>query len=301
MTRRPPATHSLFSHTLEDLPVTTFARPVHETVTTRIETVTAADARAWLKANARNRPISPAIVARYRSDMQAGLWTFAADPIRFDTAGRLLDGQHRAKALADCDPPVTLPFLVVRGLPTEAQLVMDQGRKRDAGQQLSMLGVKNAFNIASGAKVLLLWESGLLFRDNKLAVQISVPVIEQWVSGNPGLVDFVNTHRTAILSSDAAPSVAIAFAMKTAGVAPRRTALFFQHLHGLTGLAEGSAILALHKRFARVRRESLKMPTRDQLAIFAQAWNAWTGTKPVTKFQRPRGGMWTAENFPEPK
>ncbi|KZM70782.1 hypothetical protein [Nocardia terpenica] len=271
-----------------------------DTISTDVVLVSSATARRWLASHRRNRPLSKQSVARYQSDMAAGLWTFAADPIRFDVEGHLIDGRHRLVALAGCAPPLSLPFLVVRGLPTEAQLVMDQGRKRNAGQQLSMLGVKNATTIAAGVRILLLWDSGLLFRDNKLATRITVPIIQQWVSGNPGPVEFVNDRLSLIVSTDAAPSVATAFALKTGAAAADITELFFRELHDLTGLAEGSPILALDRRFRRLRRESITMPIRDQLALFIQAWNAWLANKTVAKFQRPRGGTWTAESFPRP-
>lgn len=61
-----------------------------------------------------------------------------------------------------------------------------------------------------------------------------------------------------------------------------------------------STYVTLDKRLQRMRREGLKMPERDYLALFILAWNAWRDGKQMSKFQRPRGGRWSEANFPEP-
>ena len=99
--------------------------------------VTPEIARQWLLNNVHNRPVSATTVEKYRINMIAGQWKYAADPIRFAIGGNLLDGQHRLIALAGIPDEVgiAVPFLVVRGLPQESQKYMDQGSKRGAGQQ----------------------------------------------------------------------------------------------------------------------------------------------------------------------
>lgn len=114
-----------------------------EKITHTIVMVSAETAKRWLAHNKRNRNISPTDVQRYRLDMEAGLWRFAADPIRFDVNGNLIDGQHRLTALSEL-ADICLPMLIVRGLPPETQKVMDQGRKRTPGQQLYLSGIKDA-------------------------------------------------------------------------------------------------------------------------------------------------------------
>lgn len=271
-------------------------------ITQDVITVTPSMAEQWLKLNVNNRPISPNVVEKYKRDMLTGRWVYAADPIRFDTYGNLLDGQHRLTALSYCeDGSVEVQFLVIRGLPKDTQLVMDQGRKRNAGQQLSILGVKNAANVASGVKVYLLWQNGLLFRDSTAAnLTISTPQIEEWVSGNPDLVAHVNSHQTALRSNDAPPSVSFAAALKFASIAPDAEEQFFQALsHG--GTAVKHPINTLDKRLQRIRREGFRMSQRDYLALFIQAWNATRDGRTLTQFLRPKGATWTAETFPEPR
>lgn len=269
-------------------------------ITQAVVLISSATAARWMERNARNRPISPVTVEKYRRDMIDGQWVYAADPLRFDTLGNLLDGQHRLTALALCDG-LTLPFLVVRGLPTETQMVMDQGRKRHAGQQLALKGVKNATAVAAAAKILIIWEEGLLFRDNRAAqVAVTTPRIESWVAEHNDVIVDVGSYYSAIRTNDAPPSVSYAAAVRFAAIDPERSHAFFLALAN-GGTPVGHPVNTLDKRLQRLRREGLKMSSRDYLALFTLAWNAYRAGRKLTKFQRPRGGSWSAETFPVPK
>lgn len=253
-------------------------------------------ASRWLKQTKRNRNISSEVVNRYCTDMENGLWTFAADPIRFDVEGNLIDGQHRLTALSRLD--MTLPMLVVRGLPTDSQLVMDQGRKRTPGQQLGLLGVKNSNLIASIFKVVIQHDKGLLFRDSTLSHSITAPVIQEYVNDHPEDVAFVQSLIDAIRRIDAPPSTVGAFAVIAFRIHGSSAGDFILQLDALVGMSEGHPIHTLDKRLRRIRRERVKFSSRDYLALFIQAFNAWNEGRLITKFQRPVGGSWTPKNFP---
>ena len=268
-------------------------------ITHAIVMVTPDMAERWLTYNTHNRKVRQRTVAKYRADMEAGLWAMAADPIRFDRSGTLLDGQHRLIALSELPESVAVPFLVVRGLPPESQGVMDQGSKRTPGDQLALAGVRNANSVAAAVKKLLIWRGGVMFRDTKLQ-QVSAPQIEAWVSDHSGDVEFFNSIWSLIRQNDAPPSVAGAAAFTFADIDPVACERFFTLLARGAG-GEGHPITTLDKRLQRTRREGLKMPDRDYLALFILAWNAWRDGKQMSKFQRPRGGRWSEENFPVPR
>lgn len=267
-------------------------------ITHAIVMVTPDMAERWLANNTHNRKVRQRTVGRYKADMESGLWAMAADPIRFDRDGALLDGQHRLLALAELPDSAAIPFLVVRGLPPESQGVMDQGSKRTPGDQLALAGVKNANAVAAAVKKLLIWRGGLMFRDTKLQ-HISSPQTEAWVADHVGDVEFFNSIWSYIRQNDGPPSVAGAAAFAFAQIDPVACERFFTLLARGAG-GEGHPITTLDKRLQRNRREGLKMPDRDYLALFVLAWNAWRGGKQMSKFQRPRGGRWSEDNFPEP-
>lgn len=68
------------------------------------------------------------IVNMYAKDMEEGKWMFCGDCIRFDKNGKLIDGQHRLRAIIKSKKPQK--FVVIEGLEVNSALVMDIGHKR---------------------------------------------------------------------------------------------------------------------------------------------------------------------------
>lgn len=261
--------------------------------------VDAETAIRWLARNKKNRSVRQGAVARYRSDMADGRWTFTGDPIRFDTEGNLIDGQHRLTALSELEG-ATIPMLVIRGIPAAAQGSMDQGIKRTPGDQLGLLGYRDSNRIAAAVKQFIIWEEGYLFRDRKVVGHVTAPRITEWVQEHPADVEFLYKIGNIARQNDAPPSVAGAAAIAFARVDSTDAVEFFTLLARGAGTA-GHPIVTLDKRLQRTRREGLKMTDRDFLALFIVAWNAWRDGRQMTKFQRPRGGRWSEDNFPEPR
>lgn len=270
-------------------------------VETEIVMVDGPLAREWLTKNVRNRPISKIVVAKYKGDIESNIWPFAADPVRFDVDGNLLDGRHRLTAISESKLGTKLPMLVVRGLEPESQLVMDQGRKRNAGQQLAMLGYKHSHAIASGARLLIVWNSGGLFDESRKGSNITAPMVQEWVIEHPELVALVNDHPLFIKTIGARPSVSLAFLFKVAAQKKSLAVEFFTLLHDRSELPKGSPILALDNKFRNYESstDSFRFQ-RDQLGYYVLAWNAWVDGRKLQKLQKPSGG-WTSRNFPEPK
>jgi hypothetical protein len=261
--------------------------------------VSSETAARWLtKHNTHNRPLSETAVIRYQMDMEAGRFGLTGEPIQFSKSGVLLNGQNRLTALANCVPPMTLTMLVVRGLDDEVQRYMDQGIKRTPGQQLALMGVKNAAQIASAVRLLMTWHGGLLFTDNKRSRALSTPAVENWVSENHKLVDLFNrylAHTTRAVGGT--PSVAGAMALQGLQMDAQATISFFHLLNSRSHLPTGSPLIALDSRLRNIRADRKKLSQRDELAYFIQTWNNWMRGDSMSKLQAGRGG-WSVENFP---
>lgn len=93
-------------------------------------------ATEWLSKSGRNRQISELQVERYAEMMARGDWLTTDQGIAFDENGDLINGQHRLNAIVKANRTVTM--LVTRDLPNRSQLVMDQGLKRQAHEQISI-------------------------------------------------------------------------------------------------------------------------------------------------------------------
>lgn len=255
-------------------------------------------AQRWLQHNSHNRPISYTGVLRYQMDMEAGRFKMTGEPIQFSKTGVLLNGQNRLTALANCVPSVTLTMVVVRGLDDDVQRVMDQGIKRTPGQQLGLMGIKNAGQIGSAARLYITWMDGLLFTDNTRRRAISIAHVEDWVEENVKLVDMFNAYLANVSRSvGASPSTAGAFAMRALQLDAPAAISFFHLLHSRANLPKGSPLIALDNRLRRVRAERFRLSQRDELGYFIQTWNNWMRGDLVSKVQASKGG-WTESNFP---
>jgi hypothetical protein len=128
-------------------------------LSTEVVVVTPTIAKAWLDMNTRNRKPSSVIVGAYARDMKAGRWMLTADPIRFDTKGNLIDGQHRLLACIQSESH--FPSLVAYGLPAEAQDFIDCGKRRSVADMLSLNGHHNTLILTSLLRWLVALKKGL--------------------------------------------------------------------------------------------------------------------------------------------
>src|SRR5262245_13650208 len=100
----------------------------------KIEVITPAMAGQMLGTSAGNRSLRKAAINRYARDMVADRWVLNGEGIKFDAAGRLVDGHHRLNAVIAAQKPQS--FLIIRNVPTDAMLTLDTGIGRsfyDAG------------------------------------------------------------------------------------------------------------------------------------------------------------------------
>ena len=71
------------------------AEPIDEVMTARTVLLTTEIALGWLKRNDANRPFSRDSARLLAAEMDHGYWRENGESIIFDTAGVLIDGQHR--------------------------------------------------------------------------------------------------------------------------------------------------------------------------------------------------------------
>lgn len=265
--------------------------------------VTPTVAQEWLDTQKANRVLNRNAVLAYRRDMIDNRWHFTGDPIRFDVNGHLIDGQHRLTALALIEAgafPPYVDFMVMRGLPTEAQLAMDQGRRRSTGQQLQLKGYRNSTSIAGGIRLLMLWNTDRLFtRRWDDGVNISTSSILAYAEANPELIDHATDRYSNIRDIGFRPAVGLAFTLKLGLVYRDEVTEFFSDMLTLVNQPEGSPLLAMARRLQRSRVEGLKLSEVDQLAFLIRTWNHWANGTSAERLQRPKGGEWTDANFPK--
>jgi hypothetical protein len=148
---------------------------------TTIENITPKIAQEYLQKVdvAHQRKLIVSRAQSFAREMTAGHWFLNHQGIAFDEQGRLIDGQHRLKAIELCG--ITLQMLVTRGIATEmvngvrlfAIDTIDVGYKRQTGEQLTLRhGIENGNRVASATRTILHWATGLSKNTTPVALEI---------------------------------------------------------------------------------------------------------------------------------
>jgi hypothetical protein len=100
-----------------------------------------------LLTNDSNRALNYNRVLLYADALRRGDWKLNGESVKIGTNDRLLDGQHRLKAIIQSGIPMTT--LVIKGVDESVFDTIDTGKTRTGGDTLRVMGVENATNIAS--------------------------------------------------------------------------------------------------------------------------------------------------------
>lgn len=120
------------------------------------EEITPYIASRWLEVNEENqRKMNSNQVFQYATQMKKGLWMpDTGESIKFSRSRRLIDGQHRLKAIVEADESRVM--MVIRGIADENIVKMDQGKKRNLADIFRIQGVEipNGFTESMLASVI---------------------------------------------------------------------------------------------------------------------------------------------------
>lgn len=243
-------------------------KSVQNATTVEVVSVTPKMAGEWLAANKKNRNISQTAVELYARDMSNGDWHFTGEPVKFDAAGNLIDGQHRLMALLRSGKTVAL--LVVRGLNTTAQDFMDSGKKRSAADMLALHGHANTSLLASTARFGIILESGV-----RVAGQVvSKAQIADYIEENPDLLDAVSHANAAAKYMPFSPTALAYSWMLLNRVDSLEAAAFFDSLANNATKGKGDPRNTLLRRMNAAKRSDERLRTDDQVQFIVRAWNA---------------------------
>jgi hypothetical protein len=212
-------------------------------ITSKVITVTPADAHRYLSNMVNNRPQSQFAISAYVSEMLSGRWAVTGQGLIFDPAGRLLDGQHRLLAVIKSN--VTIKTTATYGIDPGTFSLMDGMHKRTASD---VLGCKNATSTAAGLKLIYQeLNGGYNSKTKAMRPRDAVTLLDQF----PAIQDSAsaiagNSKLTKILP----PGQAV-YCHFRAGIddASRRES-FFAMLSSGAGLSSRSPVLALRSVLA---------------------------------------------------
>jgi len=250
--------------------------------------VTPEIAATWLALrNTNNRHLNQNWVDKYQRDMEAGLWTADGMPIRFaGDFAQLLDGQHRLTAQAKAD--LTLTYLVVTGLSSTSQEVMDHGRSRSFADVLKLRGIPCSSGIAALVRSVDNYAvSGTPVSSNQPR-QPSIAELLRRFEAHPGIPDGYRSQTRVVGMGS---GMASATRYLTSLASPEDSAVFMRLLETGDGLSVGNPIHTLRERLAKEAANSVQtLPSTHRWVFVARAWNAWLAGEHVTRFAFRAGG-----------
>jgi hypothetical protein len=150
-------------------------------ISVSVELVTPTFAALWLSQQEHNRTLVQSHVERLIRVMKEGQFQENGQAIVFDAQGRLVDGQHRLRAIVASG--TSHRMVISRGVGAEAQATMDTGRSRSVRDVLSLNGHTSASELAAMLNICWSYDRhGYITRDNATTTEAMA-----YLSANPSL------------------------------------------------------------------------------------------------------------------
>ena len=253
--------------------------PVYAQMTAEIIRITPELARVWLGRNTDNRKLRKHRANVLAQEMSDGNWAANGESISFDTAGALVDGQHRLQAIINSG--VISPLTpIIMGIEPGVRSTVDTGLKRSAADVLSMRGERYAATLAGTIQLWAAYYLGDLKRMGTFKSKLSHTQVLKWLDDWPSIRDSVES--AAALASGQryclAPAEAcfLHHAITQGGTSSEVAVEFLTSVLGGANLQEHSPVLALRRRLLDESRPGRSpMDKRTKLALALKAFGFW--------------------------
>lgn len=257
--------------------------------TVAIELVTPEQAQEWLQGNVDNRKLRENRVLNLARILERGEWELTGDALVFDGEGVLINGQHRLTAVVVSGIPARL--LILRGVPSKAQEVMDQGLSRNLADQLHRRGVPYTTVVAGALHWLFQMDyiektGGVHYADPSFR-----PTLRQLLKmfeKNKALVDEAPSINRLVYYCKVRPGPTLAIKHRLLRIDPNDTEVFFERWAEGTNLSKSDPIFKLREfciNDARLRTTRGRAPTYRYVAYALKSWNYFREDAPMRQLQ----------------
>lgn len=257
--------------------------PPYDKATVEIEMITPEMAGSWLETQQRNRGLRDSRVLWLRGIIsRKGEWKLSDSCIVFDTKGRLINGQHRLTAIEE--GTVAVPVVVLRGVPTEAQNIMDTSLQRSIGDALKQERNQSNVNaLATGLRwiaqmnYIVASEGADVHYSNSGMVPTTPQLLAIFDECGEEVVDIVKWSTKYRIGLKLRPGPMVPIVMMQRKLSMEDTQVFWDSLLTGADLAKDSPLLLLRNALQNDARGfgGKKMPTYRQAALICKAWNLW--------------------------
>lgn len=250
-------------------------------------------AEVLLKNNKFNRPVSEKNIAFISDQMKKGSFkSNTGETIKISKTGNLLDGQHRLYGIIRSG--IDQKMLVVSDLEDEVFSVLDTGKKRSAGDVLSINGIKSGSALATAIraiKIITDYKS-----DFSKSLAITNTEVLEFINNNEELYDIFrfceNATRKKFTSISSNHVTAIYYLLLKKGYLPEKIDKFIELYSTGLGLDSIDPIYILRNRLIIDSQSKSKLSSKNKLALFVHTWNLWIRNKTCKV-------MYTPTEFPK--
>lgn len=261
-----------------------------------IERIDPQVAETYLETISANRRTRAGKIDQYARDMSTGRWHSSV--LRFDTEGRLVDGQHRLWAVIVSGSAQV--FYVERGLSEDAVKTIDQGLSRTAGDVLAISGEASAISLASAIRYARWFEKHPgLAPSSQTREPFSPEEIIDYLKDNPGLRDAVRQGKALAKAIPYSGSLAAALQHLETKRNPELAKVFWDQMAlGVEMKARTGPYLLRELVISdRLLPRDERMSVNTIAAVSIKAWNAWEQGREMKVLRWVRGPQF-AESFP---
>ena len=236
--------------------------------------VTPGDAQEILDRRANNRPIRERRASAIAEEIRIGRFAENGESLIFDDQGKLMDGQHRMRAIVLANKPII--SFCVHDVPRKYFATIDDCSKRTGGDVLGIAGHQHAMVVASVARWIIKYDSGFSPSPGSAWVTIPNRMIVEITKKNNDITDAV----TFILSLSEIkrimpPSIASFCYLMAARHDHKKAQEFFTKLASGEQLETGNPILTLRNRFIDLAGQKHTALGVEKTAWIIKAWNAF--------------------------
>lgn len=258
-----------------------------------VEIIDPARAEELLGRMAPNRNTRPSKIERYANDMAEGRWLPTGEAIKVTPDGRVIDGEHRLRAIIKAD--VAIETLIVYGIEATHRVAMDTGATRTFADHLKFQGERECTNLA--AAVLALWQRHT--GNPRTRPDVSHQQLTEMLDDHPGIRHSVQATRPAHAALRVSHGLCAALHYDMTAIEPEDADDFWHRLATGTEMHERHPVLVLRKR---LQENAMQLGKKlDKLMVHAyivKSWNFYRDGKDVSFIRWTRGGA-NPEPFPE--
>lgn len=255
-----------------------------------IITITPAMASSWLEASKfDNRRVDDRNVDKIARDIKAGKWIFDGNPIRFDSEGNIVDGQHRLWGIITSGKAIQ--SAVVRGLSEDAKNVIDTGKARSNHDILHFNGYKNNLPLATATRLWIGYRTNgrdmKKWASSNSSRRLSINEILREIKTTPGIPEAVQATLGNKFSRKLIGNGTAAFCFYILNkIDSSDCNEFFYLLDSGADLHDGNPILAL-RNWLMVKDYKSKNGGNVQImikmAVIIKAWNAFRKQRSIQR------------------